>query len=128
MDRGAWQATVHRVTQSWIWLKRLSTHVLTSQHKNLFNPSEFWGFSSSLFRLSFCKWREVLCIYIEKLEPLLTCQPGDWAVNSVQVCTMIWLHYFQTMSSTMLCQNSLFCWVADILISWQILWFSGHFH
>ena len=25
MDRGAWQATVHRVTQSWIWLKWFST-------------------------------------------------------------------------------------------------------
>ena len=26
MDRGAWQATVHRVTKSRMWLKRLSTH------------------------------------------------------------------------------------------------------
>ena len=26
MDRGAWQATVHRVTQSWTPLKQLSTH------------------------------------------------------------------------------------------------------
>ena len=26
MDRGAWQATVHGVTQSWTRLKRLSTH------------------------------------------------------------------------------------------------------
>ena len=26
MDRGAWQATVHRVTKSRTWLKRLSTH------------------------------------------------------------------------------------------------------
>ena len=26
MDRGAWQATVHRVTKSWTQLKRLSTH------------------------------------------------------------------------------------------------------
>ena len=25
MDRGAWQATVHGVTKSWTWLKRLST-------------------------------------------------------------------------------------------------------
>ena len=25
MDRGAWQATVHRVTKRWAWLKRLST-------------------------------------------------------------------------------------------------------
>ena len=27
MDRGAWQATVHGVTQSRTWLKRLSTHL-----------------------------------------------------------------------------------------------------
>ena len=26
MDRGAWQATVHGVAQSWTWQKRLSTH------------------------------------------------------------------------------------------------------
>ena len=26
LDRGAWRATVHRVTQSWTRLKRLSTH------------------------------------------------------------------------------------------------------
>ena len=25
MDRGAWQATVHRITKSWTQLKRLST-------------------------------------------------------------------------------------------------------
>ena len=28
MDRGAWQATVHGVTNSWTRLKRLSTHSL----------------------------------------------------------------------------------------------------
>ena len=28
MDRGAWQATVHRVTKSWTQLKQLSTHTL----------------------------------------------------------------------------------------------------
>ena len=26
MDKGAWQATVHRVAQSWTWLKWLSRH------------------------------------------------------------------------------------------------------
>ena len=31
MDRGAWQATVHRITQSWTWLKWLSTHTHTGQ-------------------------------------------------------------------------------------------------
>ena len=30
MDRGAWRATVHGVTQNWARLKRLSTHVRTS--------------------------------------------------------------------------------------------------
>ena len=27
MDRGAWQAIVHRVAKSWTRLKRISTHV-----------------------------------------------------------------------------------------------------
>ena len=27
MDRGAWQATVHRVTKSWTQLKQLSMHI-----------------------------------------------------------------------------------------------------
>ena len=29
MDRGAWQATVHRVIKNWTRLKRLSTHMGT---------------------------------------------------------------------------------------------------
>ena len=32
MDRGAWQATVHRVAQSQTWLKRLSIHAYTHTH------------------------------------------------------------------------------------------------
>ena len=32
MDRGAWWATVHRVTKSWIQLKRLSVHAYTHTH------------------------------------------------------------------------------------------------
>ena len=31
MDRGAWRATVHKVTQSWTRLKWLSTHTCTIQ-------------------------------------------------------------------------------------------------
>ena len=27
MERGVWRATVCRVTKSWIWLKRLNTHI-----------------------------------------------------------------------------------------------------
>ena len=37
MDRGAWQATVHRVTKSWTWMKQLKhAHVHT---KNVVKPS-----------------------------------------------------------------------------------------
>ena len=32
IDRGAWQAAVHRVTKSRTWLKRLSTHTHTHTH------------------------------------------------------------------------------------------------
>ena len=34
MYRGAWRATVHRVTKSWIWLKWLSTHACILGFKN----------------------------------------------------------------------------------------------
>ena len=30
MDRGAWLATIHRVTQNQTWLKQLSTHARNS--------------------------------------------------------------------------------------------------
>ena len=39
MDRGVWQATVHRVANSWTQLKRLSTHRLDLANKILvFKP------------------------------------------------------------------------------------------
>ena len=31
MDKGGWWATVHRVTKSWTWLKRLHTHSITQR-------------------------------------------------------------------------------------------------
>ena len=31
MDRGVWQATVHRVTKSWTQLKQLNTHACMGQ-------------------------------------------------------------------------------------------------
>ena len=35
VDRGAWQATVHRVTKSWTQLKLLSTHTYTAQGNSI---------------------------------------------------------------------------------------------
>ena len=34
MDRGAWWATVHRVTKSWTWLKHLSTHARRNETRS----------------------------------------------------------------------------------------------
>ena len=43
MDRGAWWATVHRVTKSQTQLKRLSTHAHTSLSQGSLRPSvHFW--------------------------------------------------------------------------------------
>ena len=38
MDRGAWQATVHRVIKSQTWLKRLSTHLKRMDNHNTGMP------------------------------------------------------------------------------------------
>ena len=41
MDRGAWRATVHGVSKSWTWLKRLSSHVILSREKRSRFQSKF---------------------------------------------------------------------------------------
>ena len=39
MDRGAWWTAVHRVTQSWTWLKRLSMHACIGEENG--NPFQY---------------------------------------------------------------------------------------
>ena len=39
MDKGAWQATVHRVTKSWTQLKQISTHTPLSLSSVLLNSA-----------------------------------------------------------------------------------------
>ena len=34
LDRGAWRATVHRITKSWTWLKWLSRHAGSNLYEN----------------------------------------------------------------------------------------------
>jgi len=41
MDRGTWQATVHRVTKSQTWLKQLSAHMQAKQ--NIGNYKQYTG-------------------------------------------------------------------------------------
>ena len=38
-DKGAWQATVHRVSKSWIWLKLLSMHAQCILTSNILHDS-----------------------------------------------------------------------------------------
>ena len=42
MDRGAWQATVHRAAKHWTWLKRLSMHtrIYTHMHQGFPGASD----------------------------------------------------------------------------------------
>ena len=42
MDRGAWGATIHRISKSQTQLKRLSTHAPISNKKALHKTSEKW--------------------------------------------------------------------------------------
>ena len=60
MDRGAWWATVHRVTKSWTRLKRLSMHACT--HIRYLNGSK-WLYVLTLFQQ---------CLGVQLLYSLLT--------------------------------------------------------
>ena len=89
MDRGAWQATVHRVTKSWTWLKLLSTdahiyhwistlawkksydksrqHIKKQRHHfaNKGPYSQSYGFSSSHLQMWELDHKEVSCWRID---------------------------------------------------------------
>ena len=97
MDRGAWWATVHRVTKSWAWLKWLSTQA-TRTFKVWFSdcgllgkpveslPSRRWGPSSLPLRrpqsnrmtLSLPGWwhREEVAGFLGVREPWEVMSPG----------------------------------------------------
>ena len=61
MDRGAWRATVHRVTKSWTWLKWLSRYAHTLQNSTttlqeirLSNTNGVSRMGSSTLQSRFC--------------------------------------------------------------------------
>ena len=54
MDGGAWRATVHRVAQSWTWLKRLSAHTHLLCTHLPFAQMEKWKSLQNMISLFFC--------------------------------------------------------------------------
>ena len=54
MDGGAWWAAVHRVAQSWTWLKRLSTHTHLLCTHLPFAQMEKWKSLQNMISLFFC--------------------------------------------------------------------------
>ena len=68
MDRGAWRATVHGVTQNWIQLKRLSTHSLYSR---LRGPDGKLGKSDSMHDLEEGFNFQILCFHTTIMELII---------------------------------------------------------
>ena len=72
MDRGAWWATVHRVTKTWTQLKRLNTHA----HKTLRNTQKIIMFQSLIFTdfkcSSFLKSRYSVSLLIHSIPTIST--------------------------------------------------------
>ena len=71
MDRGDWQAAVHRVTQSWAWLKQLNTHALPLKVRTL---------------------RTWTLVYIScyMLLPVIYMYAAAAAAKSLQSCPTLW--------------------------------------
>ena len=61
MDRGARQATVHRVSKSQTQLKQLSTHASVHLHCSLFGIWKAFGFTEGLQRLQKSKVKVYIC-------------------------------------------------------------------
>ena len=74
MDRGAWWATVHRVTKSWTQLKQLSTHLQTQvmfpQNVELISMS-FYCYPDLVFRISATQKENLSSPYVLTFESLI---------------------------------------------------------
>ena len=73
MDRGAWQATVHRLSKSWTWLKQLSTHPrILSYHtlSVLFSLATVWNLTSPFYALNFNKFSHPINVSIQLVQSL----------------------------------------------------------
>ena len=68
MDRGDWQATVYRVTQSWTWLKRLST-----QHSETLAHYISTPIGDNFIPFSALKTRTPLCPFFLLADDLASC-------------------------------------------------------
>ena len=71
MDRGAWRAIVHRLTQSFTWMKWLSTHNLEIK---LFGRRKYCFFVTSIFYLIFPRILEWVAISFSRGSSL----PRNW--------------------------------------------------
>ena len=81
MDRGAWQATVHRVTKSWTWLRWLNTHECMS------------------------------CLYILEINPLLVALVGNIFSHSVGYLFVFFMVSFAVQKLLSLIRPHLFTFV-----------------
>ena len=77
MDRGVWQAAVHKVTQSWTRLKRLSTHIDWEAYKQQKCVSHNTGGCKSTIRASawsgegpllVCKWMSYCVLPAQRVQ------------------------------------------------------------
>jgi len=89
MDRGAWQATVHRLSKSQTWLKQLSTHPrILSYHtlSVLFSLATVWNLTSLFYALNFNKFSHPINVSIQLVQSLshvlLKIVPISWQQTS----------------------------------------------
>ena len=79
MDRGAWWATVHRVTKSWTWLKLLSTHM---------HVCILWG--QRMYKLSAAA-AKLLQSCLTLCDPVDGSPPGSPVPGILQARTLEWV-------------------------------------
>ena len=103
MDRGAWWAAVHRVTQSWTWRKWLSAHTHVAELKErvgcVWAPYSRLGFQSSVPGSS---WSCLSILWTDlSLKPWLGLLPTN-NVKSAYVSGKLLLEIFSESKGVML--------------------------
>ena len=96
MDREAWQATVHRVAKSWIWLKRLSTKLNGYSMVFLIRHSGKGSHRESKTWEGARHWEYCMREYFRGDENILylNCSGGSMTVCLSKLCNKEWIFMY----------------------------------
>ena len=121
MDGGVWQAIVHGVTKSWVWLKRLSTHLFFL----VFQMILWWYFKMWIFLIKsrlLDSFEKTEAVWTLGLHPCMETMSWSWDRAVYILLCDVNPHFHQLTQQTTHAISLLHFSVFPFVLSWYLSW------